>query len=209
MIKTLLVEDNKIMLQYLEGMLQEDGRFQVAGSLRDSEMATLFCRNNEVELILMDVQTLHGHSGLAAAEKVKRVFPKIKIVIITSLVDCEILAKARSGRADSLWYKDHGEDTLIDVISRTLAGEHIFPDVSPNVELGNGWSDSITPRQFQIIRMYIQGNSYKKIAEKLGITVSGVKYNIKDMIEKCGFSSKQELIAAIIDSKLITILTED
>ena len=44
-------------------------------------------REGSVQLVLMDVQTQHKHSGLAAAERIKKAFQQIKIVIVTSLVD--------------------------------------------------------------------------------------------------------------------------
>lgn len=74
----------------------------------------------------MDVQTQHKHSGLAAAKRIKKAFPNIKIVIVTSLVDPQVLERAKTGAADSLWYKDHGTEELISVIRRTLAGEKYF-----------------------------------------------------------------------------------
>ena len=58
----------------------------------------------------MDVQTQHKHSGLAAAKRIKKAFPNIKIVIVTSLVDPQVLERAKTGAADSLWYKDHGTE---------------------------------------------------------------------------------------------------
>ena len=61
----------------------------------------------------MDVQTLHGHSGLCAAEQIRRKFPQMKIVVVSSLVDAQVLEKARRVGVDSLWYKDHGEQELI------------------------------------------------------------------------------------------------
>ena len=82
-------------------------------------------------MVLMDVQTEHRESGLSAAEKIKRESPAVKIVVVTSLVDYDILEKAKAVGADSLWYKDASEETLTDIIRRTAAGEHIFPDAPP------------------------------------------------------------------------------
>ena len=68
----LVVEDNKYMLDYFVETFKKDGRFALAGTLRDAEQTDAFCRINRVHLILMDVQTLHGHSGLSAAEAVRK-----------------------------------------------------------------------------------------------------------------------------------------
>ena len=67
----LVVEDNKYMLDFFEEMFRKDEQFALAGALRDAGQVEYFCCNNRVDLILMDVQTLHGHSGLAAAERLR------------------------------------------------------------------------------------------------------------------------------------------
>ena len=139
----LVVEDNKYMLDYFVETFKKDGRFALAGTLRDAEQTDAFCRINRVHLILMDVQTLHGHSGLSAAEAVRKSCPEIKIVVATSLVDAGVLGKARRVGVDSLWYKDHSPQELMDVVARTMDGEHIFPDCAPNVEIGSAWSDEL------------------------------------------------------------------
>lgn len=202
--KVLVVEDNKYMLEFFSELIKKDGRFELVGALRDAAQADCFCRVNIVDLVLMDVQTLHSHSGLAAAESIKKRNPLIKIIIVTSLVDSLILKKARSVWADSLWYKDHGESEILSVIEKTLSGEHIFPDKSPNVEIGESWSDELSETQKNILRLYIRGNSYAAIGKKLFIEEPTVKYHMNQMIKKCGFNTKQELIAAAIESTAIT-----
>ena len=208
MTKVLIVEDNKYMLDYFAEMFRKDGSFEVAGSLRDAAQVDYFCYSNKVDLILMDVLTLHGHSGLEAAENVRKRFTGIKIIVVTSLVDAGVLAKAKHVGVDSLWYKDHGESELMEVIGKTLAGERIFPDKEPNVELGEAWSDELSETQKNILRLYIKGNSYSAIGKKLFIEEATVKYHMNQMIRKCGFETKQELVAAAIESTVITSMGE-
>ena len=176
---------------------------------RDAFEAERHC-DRTVQLILMDVQTQHKHSGLAAAGRIKQAFPNVKILVVTSLVDPEVLAKARTGAADSLWYKDHGTAELLDVIRRTLAGEHVFPDISPAVEMEDTMSDQFSPRQLSILRWYIRGLTYQEIADKLGITKRGVRWALDDMVEKGGFENREALVATAIENKLmVTTLKEE
>lgn len=205
-INVLIVEDNKYMLEYFREMFRDSDRFALAGTLRDAGQTEYFCAANCVDLILMDVQTLHGHSGLDAAERIRQRFDNIKIVVVTSLADAGVLKKARQVGVDSLWYKDHGQEEIMDVVERTLAGEHIFPDRAPNVEIGDAWSDELSETQKNILRLYIRGNSYSAIAKKLYLEERTVKYHMNQMIQKCGFQTKQELIAAAIESTVITAM---
>lgn len=135
MINTVVVEDNLYVQKHFTAMLSADIRFHVVGSFRDAFEAEKVCLEQRIDLVLMDVQTLHNHSGLAAGERIRAACPKTKVVIVTSLVDPEVLSKAKRGCADSLWYKDHGDEDIMDVIERTIAGENIFPETSPCVDM--------------------------------------------------------------------------
>lgn len=109
-IRVLLVEDQKIMQKYFASMVQGDERFLLVDVLNDGEKAVSYCNHTVVDLVLMDVQTFQNHDGLLAAETIKKQHPAVKIIVITSLVDPEILTRAKEKGADSLWYKDHGQN---------------------------------------------------------------------------------------------------
>ena len=210
MIRTMIVEDNVYMQNHLAHMLEMDGRFLVVAMLRDAFEAEQRCTAETIDLVLMDVQTQHNHSGLAAGKRIREACGHTKVIIVTSLVDPDVLVRAKMGAADSLWYKDHGEEALMDVIWQTMEGARIFPDASPNVELKEMFSDELTPRQIVILRKFVQGYTYDEIAEALHITKNGVRWNINQMVEKGGFQNKHELLAAVIESKLIvTTLKEN
>lgn len=209
MINTILVEDDVYIQKHLAERLSENGEFHLTAVYRDAFEAEKHC-NASIKLILMDVQTQHKHSGLAAAARIRKAYPGIKIVVVTSLVDPAILAKAKAGAADSLWYKDHGTEELLDVIKRTLDGERIFPDTSPAVEMEETMSDQFSPRQLDILRLYIQGLTYQEIADKIGITKRGVRWALDDMVEKGCFQNREALVATAIENKLmVTTLKEE
>lgn len=208
MINTILVEDDHYIQRHLIERLNADGGFRFTGVYRDAFEAEKHC-DAAVNLVLMDVQTQHKHSGLAAAERMKRAFPYLRVVVVTSLVDPEVLARARAGAADSLWYKDHGTAELLDVIRRTLAGETVFPDAAPAVEMEGTMSDRFSPRQLDILRCYIRGLTYQEIADRLGLSRNGVRWNLDDMVEKGGFENREALVATAIENKLMVTTLKD
>ena len=208
MINTILVEDDSYMQKHFSAMLRSDERFSVGGIFRDAFDVENYC-GADTDLVLMDVLTLHKHSGLAAGKRIKERYPHIKVIIITSLIDPNVLSEAKRGAADSLWYKDHSTDELLDVIIRTMNGERVFPGSSPSVEMKNMLSGDISPIQIEILRHYIRGFTYREIADKFGLSVSGVRWNISDMIEKGGFNNKEELIATAIENKLVVTTLQD
>ncbi|MBR1659167.1 MAG: response regulator transcription factor [Oscillospiraceae bacterium] len=209
MIDVIIVEDNRLILDYLTNLLSSDGRFRIAGRYDDAFEAERVCARGGIELVLMDVQTLHNHSGLAAGERIRARGGGTKVVAVTSLVDPEVLARARSGGADSLWYKDHGSADILNVIERTLAGERVFPDSAPSVELKDMLSGDITPRQLSVLRRFVMGMTYDEIAKEMKISRDGVRWNIEQIVQKGGFENKHELMAAVLCNKyIVTSLLE-
>ena len=208
MINTILVEDDLYIQKHFAERLKSNRDFRLVGVYRDAFEAERNC-SGSIHLILMDVQTQHKHSGLAAAQRIKKAFPNIKIVVVTSLVDPEVLSKAKNGAADSLWYKDTDEETMVDVIRRTMQGEHIFPDAPPPVNVGTAKSTEFTKTELRILRYIVKGMSYAKIAEELGVEVTTVKYHVTNMLQKTNFKNKLQLALAVTDVKLIAELADD
>lgn len=203
MINTVLVEDNLYVQKVLKSMIESDERFSLTATFTDAFEAEKLCAYGRIDLVLMDVQTQNNHSGLAAGKRIKEASPRTKVVIVTSLVDPDVLKKARNGAADSLWYKDHGTKDIVDVMVRTMNGERVFPDSSPNVTLKDIFSEDLSPKQMKILRYFVKGYTYEEIAQELDMTKRNVRWHLDNIVEKSGFENKYELLIALIDSKLI------
>ena len=209
MINTLLVEDDLYIQRHFVERFSEEEDIRIVAAVRDAFDAEGLCGQGGIDLVLMDVLTLHKHSGLAAGKRIREAYPNIKVLIVTSLVDPEILQQARRGCADSLWYKDHGTDAIMDVIRRTMAGERVIPGFSPSVEMKRCMSEDFTPAQIEILRAFIKGYTYREIAEKFNLSVSGVRYNIAEMVRIGGFKNKEELTTMAIENKLVVTTLDD
>lgn len=209
MINTLLVEDDLYIQRHFIERFSEEEDIRIVAAVRDAFEAEGLCSQGGIDLVLMDVLTLHKHSGLAAGKRIREAYPNIKVLIVTSLVDPEVLQQARRGCADSLWYKDHGTDAIMDVIRRTMAGERVIPGFSPSVEMKRCMSEDFTPAQIEILRALIKGYTYREIAEKFNLSVSGVRYNIAEMVRIGGFKNKEELTTVAIENKLVVTTLDD
>ena len=209
MVRILIVEDQRIMQKYFESIIMREPEFRHVQTVSDACEAVKICSYSAIDLVLMDVQTFHNHDGLSAGKIIREKYPYTKVLVVTSLIDPKVLERAKSGCADSLWYKDHGTAELLDVIRRTLAGEHVFPDTAPAVEMEDTMSDQFSPRQLSILRWYIRGLTYQEIADKLGITKRGVRWALDDMVEKGGFENREALVATAIENKLMVTTLKD
>ncbi len=191
----LIVEDQRMPRQLLELFVKESGRYELSGSIASAELALTFCRRRTIDLILMDVLTEFGVSGLDTAEEIKKEFPGIKIIIITSMPEASWLKRARDIGVDSFWYKEAEGASILEVMDATMEGESIYPDSPPRVSIGNTSNRDFTDRELDVLREMLTGDSNTKIAERLGISENTVKFHIQSMLQKTGFHSRTELVA--------------
>ena len=93
--KVMIVEDQTMPRELFELRIQTSEHFELALSIDNAALADVYCLRFPVDLILMDVVTRDGESGLDAAERIKHAFPQIKIIIVTSMPECSYLSRAR------------------------------------------------------------------------------------------------------------------
>ena len=193
MIRVLIVEDDPMARQLLEIYVEKSGSYTLAQSVESAAFAEFCCRAQQVDLILMDVCTALNASGLEAAEKIKREFPYIKIIIITSQPECSFLDRAQAAGVDSFWYKSGTAEDLVAVMDRTMAGEQVYPDSTPPLQLGDVTSDRLSDRELEVLRELVAGEPDAAIAEKLHMSLRTVKAHIQSMRDKTGFRNRTEL----------------
>ena len=71
MVRILIVEDQKIMQKHFEEIIAGEREFCHIKTIRDASQAAACCAGNQVDLVLMDVQTFHNHDGLAAGKEIR------------------------------------------------------------------------------------------------------------------------------------------
>lgn len=208
MINVMIVEDQKMIRSLLESYIEKAEGYKLIASVSSAAKAPEICDAQSIDLIFMDVQTEHRENGLEAVKIIKQTHPNIKIIVVTSLVDFEVLKNARLNGADSLWYKDVDEEALLDIVNRTMNGEHVFPDAPPVVEIGTAKSTEFTKTELVVLRYLVKGLSYAKIANEMGIEVTTVKYHITNMLHKTNFENKLQLALAVSNEKMIAELND-
>ena len=191
----LVVEDQDIPRELFEIYIKSSEKFKHLLSVTNASAALSVCQSSKVDLILMDVMTELDRSGLDAAQDIKRQFPDIKIIIVTSMPEYSWLSRAREIGVDSFWYKDGHKDSIIDAMERTMAGEHIYPDNTPLIHIGNATNHEFTERELDILKELTTGDTNAEIAERLFISVATVKSHIGHLMEKTGFKTRTELVS--------------
>ena len=203
MIHVLIVEDDPMARQLLEIYVDKSERHELVASIDNAMFAEAYCHSNPVDVILMDVCTAMNANGIDAAADIKKHLPHIKIVIITSHPECSFIDRARDAGVDSFWYKSADAEEILSVMERTLAGESIYPDTTPQLKLGYAGSDEFSERELDVLRLVVAGETDSAIAEKLYISVATVKTHIQNMKNRTGFRNRTELAVKARESGLI------
>ena len=201
--QVLVVDDQRMPRDNMEQILAASGRYEVAASISSAELAIIKCKQQPIDLILMDVCTKGSKNGIDAAAEIKQQFPNIKIIIVTSMVEVSYLERAKDAKADSFWYKDLSREELIDVIDRTMAGEHLFPGETPRVKLGLATSAEFTSKEIEVLRLVCEGLEYGEIAEKLNVSVNTVKTHVSHILQRTGYANKTRLAIAVTNKNFI------
>lgn len=205
MMRVLIVEDQKMAQENMEAIIRSSEAYALAGSISNAADAELFCMREGVDLILMDVCTIRDESGIEAAAVIKKKFPHIKIIIVTSMAEHTFIEKAKEAKADSFWYKNAGAEELLSVMDRTMAGEHIFPEKTPEVKLGMSSSYELTQSELSVIRALMQSTSDENAAAMLGCTKANIRWHVGKILEKTGYRTRMELLIAVARKNLIIV----
>ncbi len=199
----IVVEDQRMPRENMERIIKELDGYELIMSLTAAEFAPFQCERNHVDLVLMDVCTVGKKDGIEAAAEIKKKFPETKIIIVTSMIEESYLRRAKEAKADSFWYKDISKETLIEVIERTMAGEKLFPDSTPEVKIGMADSAELTPTEIKVLRLVCEGMEYSEIAEILGTKVSTTKTHVARILAKTGYANKTRLAIAVTKKNFI------
>lgn len=201
--RVMIVEDQPIERETLEHYVNASSRYRVACSIENASFAEMYCMNGGIDLILMDICTADDESGLTAAAQIKKYWPHIKIVMVTSMPECSFLDKAHAAGAESFWYKGTGCQALLALLDETMAGKGLYPDQTPELRIGDASSYDFTRRELEILRDLVEYATLQEIADHLHISVETVRTHLKHLLDKTGYPTKTKLAIAIVNKKLI------
>ena len=203
MYNVMVVEDQAMPRQLFEAFISMSDRFNLVHSIKNADMADIYCEQSKIDLILMDVCTELNSNGLEAAERIKQKHPEIKIIIVTSMPEVSYLERAKTIGVDSFWYKEVSEEPILELMDRTMAGESIYPDSTPAVSFGNIKSTDLSKREIQVLREVIMGFTNAEIAERLNLSQHTVRDYIQVIMEKTGYRTRTELAVKARETGII------
>ena len=191
--RVMVVDDQNLARMYFELIIKTSSNYRLAASVGSADYAETVLLRNSVDLIIMDIYMADGSSGLDAAARIKKRYPGIKIIAVTSMPEVSWIEKAREAKVDSFWYKESSADDILEICDRTMQGESVYPDNTPVVRIGSAESTEFTDRELDVLRIMTDGKTNLQIARILGISENTVKNHIRHMMEKTGCDNRTEL----------------
>ena len=207
--KVLIVDDDPFARQLLGMFISQSENYEFAGTLISAALAEASVANRKVDLILMDVCTAMNANGIDAAEAIKKKYPDIKIIVITSQPEYSYITRARAVGVDSFWYKTVVQEEFLTLLDRTMAGERIFPDTTPTLNIGAALSVEFTESELKVLRLVVAGERDQDIAEELGVSINTVRTHLRVMMDKTGIRSRTALAVRVRDAGFVIVEPKD
>ena len=201
----MIVEDQQMPKTLFSHYINSSKNFYLQIAIENASIADIVCTKMPVDLILMDVVTENGESGLVASEKIKKKFPNIKIIIVTSMPECSYIKRAKKIGVEGFWYKEINEQPILSIMEKVINGEIVYPEHLQPVKVGLALSNEFTEKELIILRFILGGYSNVEIAQKLGVSPGVIKNHVANMLLKTGFRSRTQLAVRARETGLVIL----
>ncbi|MDZ4851285.1 MAG: response regulator transcription factor [Pirellulaceae bacterium] len=202
--KILIVDDHPMVREGLSMRIELQSDLEVCGVASTQDEAYALVKQNQPDLILVDIILASGN-GLELIKQVKSRFPPIKMLVISAFQDS--LYAERALRAGALGYlnKQQSSGKVIEAIRTVLRGERfVDPEISRRLidqALGgaavtNSPVKQLTDRELEVFRLIGEGTTTGAIAEQLFLSVHTVDRHRENIKRKLCLSNANELTCA-------------
>ncbi|MFZ1462066.1 MAG: response regulator transcription factor [Ignavibacteria bacterium] len=205
MIKVSIVEDDKLILEAIRDLIIETDGFNCSGYYGDCESAIEDMKNNRPDVMLMDIE-LPGISGIEGVKKIKELYPKTDIIMLTVHEDLSLVFQALTAGACGYLDKSASEEKIIESIKEISDGGAPMSYKIAKLVVSSFQKKPesvLTKREFDVLDQLCKGQSYKEIAYKLFISVGTVRHHIKNIYFKLHVHSKSEAVAKALKERIV------
>jgi two-component system invasion response regulator UvrY len=179
-------------------LLEDEPNIHVVGEARDAAQACERALDLGPDVVVMDI-ALPGTSGIEATRRMLKDQPHLRVLMF-SMYDEAIYAR-RALEAGALGYlsKASAPEALIQAIHAVSRGErYVSPDVAAKIARsaahpGKAQIEALSPREFEVLRLLVQGETVRSISEKLGLSEKTVANHQSAIREKLGARNSAQL----------------
>lgn len=211
--RVLIVEDHKIMRDGIKALLDRSGEFAVVGDVETGTEAIQLCTEIHPDIVLMDIG-LPGLNGVDSTAELLRHYPSTRVIMLSMYDDEDSVVSSIRAGARGYVVKQASSAELLDALRAVAHGSsYLSPHVSERLlsRIRRGEVETIgrhpllahlTPREFQVLGLIIEGKASKEIAVALNLGVETVRSYRKTMMKKLNVNNVAGLIRVALAAGL-------
>ena len=185
----MIADDHRILLDGLSGLLQSEEGFSIEGLAGDGYEVLDLVQKNDYDVCLLDIN-MPKMDGLEAAKLLREKKPDLKIIILTTYDDKEIIAELVDIGVSGYLLKNAGREELVDAIRKVHAGRYYFSAGAEKIileDLSKRKKEKpvrLTAREEEVFQLLLKEYSNDKIAGELNISYRTVETHRKNIMQK-------------------------
>ena len=209
MIKVGIIEDDPITLEEITDIVNMSADLECVMAASSAEQfLKYFTADTDIDIILFDIN-LPGISGIDAIIAIKNKKPDIQAIVLSIHHDNDTIFRALRAGATGYLIKDTAHDRLAKLLIDVQNG---IPALSPAIASRviryfyatpiENKSFQLSPKETEVLKLLIEGLSYKIVADKLKISINTLRFHVKKIYKKLHVNSQPELMKLYIDGKI-------
>jgi NarL family two-component system response regulator YdfI len=212
MIRVMITDDHLIVREGLRLILETADGIELVGEAKDGAECLELVKELNPQVVLMDLQ-MPRMDGITAIEHLRRDYPDIAIVILTTYNEDDLMMRGLESGARGYLLKDSSRENLIDTIHTAARGETLlkpeilsrvlFKRASVSKESVSKIESVLTQRELEVLQLASLGERNKEIAFNLGITERTVKAHLQSIYQKFGVDSRAAAVAIAVGKGLL------
>ena len=207
-IQVAIIEDERVVLDSLMAFMGKDPSINVVhtGYSIEDFLSSAKGKKTTPNVILLDVN-LPGISGIDGIAPLKKQYPGVNIVILTTFEDSNHIFRALKAGACSYISKQTSLLLIGEAIKIVAkGGAYMSPAIARKI-VGHFAPEkkkpkNLTERQNEIVALIVEGKSYKMVADSLCVSIDTVRSHIKNIYRQLEINSKAELIRKSYNGEL-------
>lgn len=203
--KGMIVEDQVIVRQGLKVIIEQDDRMTITQEASNGTEAIHLLEKHVVDFIMMDIR-MPGMDGIAATKHIKRMWPHIKILMLTTFNDEDYAYEALKEGANGFLLKTANSEKLIEAVVSCMHGglilhEDVAAKVMPRLlqqERKEPLPTTFTNREQVIMQLVAEGKTNKEISSELYLSIGTIKNYLTHIMEKAAVRDRTQLAIYVL-----------